>query len=92
MAALFESGRIVDLILLIILLEAVVFGGVALVRRGRADRPRLRGLLFNLAAGACLLMALRSVLTGAEWTAAGAWLAAALVAHIADLTQRLRRP
>lgn len=91
MASLFENGRIVDLILLILIAEALVFCLIAWIWRDRADAlPRLRALLFNLAAGGCLLMALRVVLTGADWRFAGAWLAAALVAHLADLYQRVR--
>lgn len=86
MAALFESGRVVDLILAIMAIEALLF--VILAISWRARLP-IAGLLFNLAAGGCLLLALRAVLTGADWVVAGAWLAAALVAHVADLIQRL---
>ncbi|MEE4330023.1 MAG: hypothetical protein V2J10_04095 [Wenzhouxiangella sp.] len=91
MATLFENGRIVDLILLILIAEALVFCVMAWIWRDRVDAPpRLRALLFNLAAGGCLLMALRAVMTGADWRFAGAWLGAALVAHLADLYQRFR--
>lgn len=88
MAELFESGRIVDLILVLMALEALLFCALAMVRR---DRIPLAGLLFNLSAGACLLLALRAVLTGAGWTVAGVWLTAALVAHVGDLVRRLGR-
>lgn len=87
MAALFENGRIVDLILALMIVEGVVFCGVTLVS---GKRLPVVGLLFNLAAGACLLLALRAVLTGAGWMVAAAWLAAALAAHLGDLFQRLR--
>lgn len=87
MAALFESGRIVDLILALMILEAAALVALA---RAFPGRIRLAGLLFNLAAGACLLLALRAVLNDAGWPVAGAWLALALVAHLADLNQRLR--
>lgn len=91
MASLFESGRIVDLILVILVLEAVGLCVLATVqmRRGQVS-PKVPGLLFNLAAGACLLLALRAVMTGADWTVAGAWLAASLVAHCSDLLRRFR--
>lgn len=90
--ALFESGRVVDLILVVMVVEAVILGVAALVWRDRFSGIGLvAGLLLNLAAGACLLLALRAVLTGAGWTVAGAWLLAALAAHLGDLFQRLRR-
>ena len=87
MAELFASGRVVDLILALMIFEAVVLAALA---RAFPGRIRLAGLLFNLAAGACLLLALRAVLSDAGWLVAGALLALALVAHLADLNQRLR--
>jgi len=87
MAALFESGRIVDLILALLVLEAVLACIVALLWR---DRFPLAGLLLNIAAGGFLLLALRAGLVGAEWTVTGAWLAAAFAAHAGDLIQRVR--
>ena len=87
MAALFESGRIVDLILALLVLEATLAIMAARVWRGRLP---LSGLLLNIAAGGFLLLALRAVLVGAEWTITGTWLAAAFAAHAGDLIQRLR--
>lgn len=87
MESLFESGRIVDLILALMLVEALILGGLAVAWRGRFP---LAGLLLNLAAGACLLLALRAVLIGAGWVMAGFWLTMALMAHLSDLIHRLR--
>lgn len=87
MKDLISSGRIVDLILGIIVLEALVVAALALARRWRLAAF---GLLMNLAAGAALLLALRSVLIDASWMMTGAWLAAAFVAHLLDLGQRIR--
>jgi len=87
MASLFESGLIVELIVAGMVLEALIFA--ALYLRGRIGVP-VAGLVLNLAAGACLLLALRTVLIGADWRIAGAWLAAAGVAHVGDLMLRLR--
>lgn len=87
MASLFESGRIVELIVAGMLLEAVVLA--VLYLRGRLRVP-VAGLLLNLTAGACLLLALRTVLIGSDWRIAGAWLAAAGAAHAGDLVLRLR--
>ena len=87
MTNLFASGRIVDLILALMLLEAAVL--IALARAWPERIPAV-GLLLNLLAGACLLMALRAVVNEADWWITGAWLALARSAHIADLVQRLR--
>lgn len=88
MSSLFESGRIVDLILLLMLAEALVL--IALAQVWRARLP-LAGLLSNLAAGAFLILALRAVLTESGWLVAGVWLTMALFAHVVDLAQRFRR-
>jgi len=88
MAALIESGRIVDLILLVLVAEGAVLAALSLRRRG----PVLptSGMLLNLAAAACLLLGLRAAFTGAAWTLAGMWLGAALLAHVGELLLRLR--
>lgn len=88
MAELIESGRIVDLILLVLVAEGVVLAALALRRRG----PVLptSGMLLNLAAAACLLLGLRAAFTGAGWTLAGMWLGASLLAHVGELVLRLR--
>lgn len=88
MSTLFDSGRIVDLILALMLLEALVVCVLGLALRYRLPVP---GLLFNLAAGASLLLALRAVLTDSGWMVAGFWLSCALIAHVSDLYMRLRR-
>lgn len=59
MSTLFDSGRIVDLILVLVVLDALLVFSVH-VRRGGGVAPR--ALLANLLAGACLLLALRSAL------------------------------
>lgn len=87
MTALFTSGRIVDLILAMVVLEALVLLAYKfLTGRGIAAVS----LLINLLAGAFLLMALRSALIESYWAWTAAWLAAALFAHVADLAQRWR--
>jgi hypothetical protein len=58
--------------------------------RGRT--MRLSSALAMLAAGACLLVALRGALTLAPWPFIAAALVGALVAHAADLFLRLRGP
>jgi hypothetical protein len=81
---LFATGRVVDLILLLVVIEAVAIG---LYRRWRGGPP-LGSLLVNLAAGAALLGALRLALGGAEWRWIAAMLGVALIAHAADLAAR----
>ncbi len=88
MSEVFAEGRIVDLILLLVAVELVVLAIVA-VRSGRTSL--LRGLVANLLAGAFLLAALRSALTGAAWPWIALLLLAALVAHAVDLWARWRR-
>lgn len=87
MEHLFESGRVVDLILLLMVLEGA---GLLLLRRrlGRGMPPG--EILAFLAAGAALMLALRAALTGAGW----GWVALALAgggaAHLAYLVLRWR--
>ena len=85
MADLFASGHLVDLILVLVAVEAIA---LLLYWRhaGRGVRPF--DLLPNLCAGAFLLLALRATLGGAGWTVASGFLAAAGVAHLADLYRR----
>jgi hypothetical protein len=85
---LFTSGRIVDLILALVVVEAIIL----LTYRSATGRGiPAAGLLINLLAGAFLLMALHGALLNAPWIWTAAWLAAALIAHVADLAQRWRR-
>lgn len=84
---LFASGHIADLILLLVVFEAVVF--LALRRLTGRGVPA-RELLPNLAAGATLILALRSALRGEPWSMTASWLLLALVAHGADLMARWR--
>ncbi len=82
---LFASGRIVDLILVLVAVEAVVL--FLLARSGRISGGAA-GILANLAAGACLMLALRAALVGAWWGWTAVWLAAALAAHVEDMRRR----
>jgi hypothetical protein len=79
MAALFASGRIVDAILVLVVLET----GVLLLCR-RTD------LLATLLAGLALMAAVRLAIAGADWRWLALALLAALVAHAFDLARRWR--
>jgi len=87
MSELFATGRIVDLIIGLMVLEAV---GLWFLRRRTGRGPLPLGLLVNLAAGGCLLLALRLALVDAGWLWVGAALGLAFVAHLADLIVRWR--
>ena len=82
LATLFESGRIADLIISGLLLEA---GALAFLRHRLAYGPPLIEWLLLLLSGAGLLWALGLALRGAHWT----WLALALLValggHMAHL-------
>jgi len=88
MTDLFATGRVADLILALMLIEATVFF-VYHVRTGRGIAPA--DLLTSLLAGIFLVLALRCALVGTGWEWIAACLAAALVAHLADLSRRWRR-
>lgn len=87
MSSLFASGRIADLILALVVIEAIALI-VYWRRRGRGVPPL--DLIVNLASGACLMLALRSALMHQSWQWTAAWLAAAGVAHLADIARRWR--
>ncbi|KQQ23857.1 hypothetical protein ASF53_05985 [Methylobacterium sp. Leaf123] len=87
-APLFASGRIIDVILVLVALEALVLLGMR-ARWGRGPAPG--ALLSNLASGAALMLALRAALTGTAWPGVAAWLAAALAAHLTEMVIRFRR-
>ena len=83
MAWLFASGHIIDAILVLVVGEALALA----LWRGR--RVPLRPLLFNLASGAALMLAVRAALTGAAWWTVAACLLAAFLAHATELGLRL---
>jgi hypothetical protein len=85
MAELFASGRLVDLILLLVALEAMA---LALYFRATGRGVAIADLLPNLLAGALLLLTLRLALSGAGWMPCCASLAAAGGAHLWDLASR----
>lgn len=87
MADLFASGHLVDLILVLVVVEAAVL----LVYWSRARRGIApRDLLPNLCAGAFLLLALRATIAGSGWMLASVFLAAAGLAHLTDVIRRWR--
>jgi hypothetical protein len=88
MAEFFASGRAVDLVLCLIVAEAALL----LVLRRRIGGPPVASLLVFLGAGAALMLGLRAALTAAGWETVAAWMLVGLVAHLADLALRWKRP
>jgi len=82
MSALFDSGRIIDVILLLVALEAVAL----LAWRRQRAAPLLVGLL----PGVALMLAIRAALTGSGWPWIAALLGAALALHLIDLAIRAK--
>lgn len=90
MAEWMSDGRMIDLIVLLVLVEWLAFAAWH-----RHTGKGLSGgmLLPNLAAGLCLMLALRSALTGSSWMWVALFVALSGVAHVADLWCRWpRRP
>ena len=88
MAELFASGRIIDLILLLVAAEA----GLLWLYARRGQGPAFVALAPTLASGALLLLALRAAIADTWWGWIALPLSLALVTHIIDLGQRWRRP
>jgi hypothetical protein len=86
MGEFLASGRAVDLVLLLMLAEALWLW------RGR--QVAAPAVALALLPGALILLAVRVALTGGPWWAVAGLLAASLPAHVADLAKRgwLRRP
>jgi F0F1-type ATP synthase assembly protein I len=82
MAELFASGRVIDLILGLVVVEVMV---LALWRRRFGTGPDLGGLAANLASGGFLLLAVRAALVDAAWEWVALALLGSLLAHLADL-------
>lgn len=84
-AELIATGRAVDGILALMLIETI-----ALILVGRKLRRAIppAQVLVSIGAGAALLLALRAALLGLAWQWISLWLLVALVAHILDLRYR----
>ncbi len=85
MSDFFLSGYIVDLILGFVVLEVAV---LAAYRQRTGSGPALGDLISMLLPGVCLLLAMRVVIIGSDWTWAALFLLLSLVCHLADLRRR----
>lgn len=87
MAELFLNGHIVDLIVVLVVLEALV---LAVYRWQRARGIELADLVNMLLPGVFLLLALRGALVDAHWIWIAAFLLLSLFFHMSDLRRRWR--
>lgn len=85
---LFASGRVIDLILLMVAAEAILIGWL---RRRIGRGPALADIGPTLVSGALLLLTVRAALTGSWWGWIALILTLALVSHLIDLALRWRR-
>ena len=85
MAGFLPDARLIDLIVALVALEA---GALVAARMLGGYGPPVVGTLSNCAAGACLLLAVRAVMTGAASPTVALLLGASLAAHLADLAAR----
>jgi hypothetical protein len=85
MSEFIASGRAADLILIIVLIEAIALG---LLHRLTGRGVGVVQLLPGLVAGAKLVLALRCALTGAGAAWIALWLVGGLIAHLTDLRLR----
>lgn len=85
MEAFFASGRAVDIVLLVMLVE-----GAVLWSRGRREPGRGRPLdiALALAPGALILLGARAALTGAPWPMIAVPLLLSWPVHLADVRRR----
>ena len=87
MTAWVASGRVLDWILLAMLAEAAsLWGAYRVFRRGVPPAACLP----SIAAGMCLLLAMRLALAGAWWGFVSATLFGGLAFHLVDLRRQWR--
>jgi hypothetical protein len=88
LAGAFRSGLMVDLIIMLVLAEALLLWWL---RRRFRSGPGLGAVWPTLVSGVLLLLSLRSALTGAYWGVTALLLGLAGLSHVLDLVLRARR-
>jgi hypothetical protein len=84
-AELFASGRAVDAIVFLMIIE---YAALIFLCKKLNCGASTAAWLANFSAGAGLLMSLRAALIGSPWQIVAIWLLLALFAHLADLKIR----
>lgn len=87
MDSLFANGRIVDVVIAFMAVEAIAL----LMAQRWGSRLGKLDIVLLLVPGLCLLLAMRAALSGDGWQIMAGWLVAALIAHVGDLARRLRQ-
>ncbi len=87
MQELIQSPVIADVALVLLAIETIIIITFA----HQLSVAARSGYLANVLAGAGLLLAFRSLASGAHWTITAAAMLVALAAHFGDLYLRLRR-
>ncbi len=82
LSALFETGRIVDLILVLLFIEWL-FVSFIFFYKGKGIAPL--NFLFHSLPGVFIFLGLREALTGSEWHIIGLFLGLSFIAHLIDL-------
>ena len=85
MANLFSTGRIIDYILILVLVEAAAW--IWLTKRLGHGIPPAQ-VIANLGAGAALLLAVQAAIVHRPWPGIAAWLLVALGAHACEMSLR----
>ena len=88
MQEIIETGRIVDVMLIVVVVEVIALLSYRAIT-GRGIPPA--ALLLNIGAGGSLMLALGATLKGYGWQTVAVLLVAALGFHVADLWQRWPR-
>ncbi|AGA90986.1 hypothetical protein Thimo_2239 [Thioflavicoccus mobilis 8321] len=85
MTELFASGRIIDLIILMVIVEALL---VWFYHRRTGRGPTFAAVVPTLTSGALLMLALRAAIADLSWVWIAVPLFLSLVAHMVDLVRR----
>ena len=88
LAQFFLSGRVVDVAIAITLLEGLALAAYHRAT-GRGVAPR--NFAINMVSGLCLMLALRTALTGSSWMVVALFLSASGAVHAVDIWRRWQR-
>jgi len=87
MDELIKSGMITDSVLVVMAVEAII---VTLYLRRAGQNSSIPGFLAALLAGACLVLALHTALTGSSFGSIAVFLGLSLLAHLCELALKIR--
>ena len=87
MDELIKSGMITGIVLVVMVVEAII---VTLYLRRAGQNSSISGFLAALLAGACLVLALHTALTGSSLGQIAVFLGLSLLAHLCELALKIR--